>query len=74
VRRSRLVLERHDRIDVLVNNAGLVAGRRTLTEDGLELTMAVNHFARSAHELLLDRLQDPRGRVDHDASCAIAAA
>ncbi len=53
-----LLLERHDRIDVLVNNAGLVAGRRTLTADGLELTMAVNHFAPFLlTNLLLDRLE-----------------
>jgi retinol dehydrogenase-12 len=52
------LLERHERIDVLVNNAGLVAGRRTLTVDGLELTMAVNHFAPFLlTNLLLDRLK-----------------
>jgi retinol dehydrogenase 12 len=33
------------RIDVLVNNAGLVVAKRQLTPDGLELTMAVNHLA-----------------------------
>jgi retinol dehydrogenase-12 len=55
---ARLLLERHDRIDVLVNNAGLVAGRRKVTADGLELTMAVNHFAPFLlTNLLLDRLK-----------------
>jgi retinol dehydrogenase 12 len=53
-----LLLERHERIDVLVNNAGLVAGRRRLTPDGLELTMAVNHFAPFLlTNLLLERLK-----------------
>jgi retinol dehydrogenase 12 len=33
------------RIDVLINNAGLVMGRRELTEDGYEHTFAVNHLA-----------------------------
>ena len=33
------------RIDVLVNNAGLVVARRQLTADGFELTLAVNHLA-----------------------------
>jgi len=33
------------RIDVLVNNAGLVVGHRRLTADGLEWTFAVNHLA-----------------------------
>ncbi|HEX9034598.1 MAG TPA: SDR family oxidoreductase [Streptosporangiaceae bacterium] len=33
------------RLDVLVNNAGLRVGRRQLTADGLEHTLAVNHLA-----------------------------
>jgi NAD(P)-dependent dehydrogenase (short-subunit alcohol dehydrogenase family) len=33
------------RIDVLINNAGSVFARRTLTVDGLEATFAVNHLA-----------------------------
>jgi NAD(P)-dependent dehydrogenase (short-subunit alcohol dehydrogenase family) len=32
-------------IDVLVNNAGLVVGRREVTADGFEHTIAVNHLA-----------------------------
>ncbi len=45
-------------IDVLVNNAGLVAGGRRLTEDGLERTIAVNHLAPFLlTNLLLDRLR-----------------
>jgi retinol dehydrogenase 12 len=38
-------LARRPRIDVLINNAGLVLGRRQLTEDGYEQTFAVNHLA-----------------------------
>jgi NAD(P)-dependent dehydrogenase (short-subunit alcohol dehydrogenase family) len=34
-----------DRIDVLVNNAGLVAGQRRVTPDGFEHVFAVNHLA-----------------------------
>jgi retinol dehydrogenase 14 len=37
--------ERLNRLDVLVNNAGVDVGRREVTEDGLELTFAVNHLA-----------------------------
>jgi NAD(P)-dependent dehydrogenase (short-subunit alcohol dehydrogenase family) len=39
------VAARYPRIDVLVNNAGLIAGPRTLTTDGHELTFQVNHLA-----------------------------
>ena len=39
------VLDRYRRVDVLVNNAGAVYSRRRLTEDGVELTWAVNHLA-----------------------------
>jgi len=35
---------RHDRIDVLVNNAGGVWVKREVTEDGLERTFAVDHL------------------------------
>ncbi len=38
-------LSQRPRIDVLINNAGLVVGRRELTEDGYEHTFAVNHLA-----------------------------
>jgi retinol dehydrogenase 12 len=52
------LLERHERIDVLVNNAGLVSRRRRVSEDGYELTFAVNHLAPFLlTNLLLDRLR-----------------
>jgi NAD(P)-dependent dehydrogenase (short-subunit alcohol dehydrogenase family) len=35
---------RHDRLDLLVNNAGGVNKSRRLTVDGLEMTFAVNHL------------------------------
>src|SRR5690242_2486020 len=34
----------YDRLDVLVNNAGTVYSKRTLTSDGIEATFAVNHL------------------------------
>lgn len=37
--------ERFDRLDVLVNNAGLALPHRMLTEDGIEMVFAVNHIA-----------------------------
>jgi NAD(P)-dependent dehydrogenase (short-subunit alcohol dehydrogenase family) len=39
------VLARHDRLDVLINNAGVIMTRRQLTADGLETTFATNHMA-----------------------------
>jgi NAD(P)-dependent dehydrogenase (short-subunit alcohol dehydrogenase family) len=38
------VLARYDRLDVLVNNAGVISVRRQLTADGLETTFATNHL------------------------------
>ncbi len=39
------VERRFDRLDVLINNAGIDVGRREVTQDGLELTFAVNYMA-----------------------------
>lgn len=36
---------RYQHLHVLINNAGLTKKERTLTEDGLEMTLAVNHLA-----------------------------
>jgi retinol dehydrogenase 14 len=38
------VLAKYDRLDVLVNNAGLATRRREITEDDIERTFAVNHL------------------------------
>ena len=39
------ILDRHQQIHILVNNAGLFSPRRELTADGYEMTIAVNHLA-----------------------------
>ena len=36
--------DRYDRLDVLINNAGAVFGKRQTTPDGFERTFAVNHL------------------------------
>jgi NAD(P)-dependent dehydrogenase (short-subunit alcohol dehydrogenase family) len=62
------VLTGYDRLDVLVNNAGLIAPRLQLSADGYELTLAVNHLAPFLlTNLLLDRL---RASADPDKSGA----
>lgn len=51
--------ERHDRLDVLANNAGLVQSKRTETEDSIETTLAINHLAPFLlTNLLLERLEE----------------
>jgi retinol dehydrogenase-14 len=51
------LLAAYPRIDVLVNNAGTVFDKRTVTRDGNEATFQVNHLAGFLlTELLLDRL------------------
>jgi NAD(P)-dependent dehydrogenase (short-subunit alcohol dehydrogenase family) len=52
------VLARYPRLDVLVNNAGAMHATRQVTQDGIELTWAVNHLAPFLlTTLLLDRLK-----------------
>lgn len=46
---------RTDRIDALINNAGIYEARRHITPDGFERTFAVNHLA---HFLLTNLLHD----------------
>jgi retinol dehydrogenase 12 len=51
-------LAAHERLDVLVNNAGLTTARFTLSADGYELVLAVNHLAPFLlTNLLLERLK-----------------
>lgn len=42
---AREIAAAETRIDVLVNNAGAVFSRRSVTEDGLERTFALNHMS-----------------------------
>lgn len=39
------IIDRCERLDVLVNNVGVMCGKRTLSADGIEMTFAVNHLA-----------------------------
>lgn len=52
------VLSKYEQLHVLVNNAGAYLGKRTLTEDGLETTFALNHLGYFLlTNLLLDLLK-----------------
>lgn len=63
---------RHQRLDLLLNNAGLYMGQRQLSSDGFEMTFAVNHLAHFLlTNLLLDLLKaSGPSRVVHVSSDA----
>ena len=75
-------LERYDRLDVLINNAGLFPAKQRKTDDGFEMQFGVNHLAPFLlTNLLLDCLKasapsrivtvtsmlHKKGKVDFDA-------
>ena len=65
--------ETYPKIDVLINNAGLLAGKeRTTTHDGFETTFGVNHLAPFLlTHLLLDKVvASGRGNIINVASHA----
>ena len=66
------LLDRTERIDVLVNNAGLVLSDRQVTVDGFEATFATNHLGPFLlTRLLTDRLvESAPARVVNVASTA----
>jgi NAD(P)-dependent dehydrogenase (short-subunit alcohol dehydrogenase family) len=71
-RLAQEIRNRYPTLDVLVNNAGAMHTPRQLSEDGIELTWAVNHLAPFLlTTLLLDRLEAaPAGRIVTTASDA----
>lgn len=64
VRDVAVRLARRERIDVLMNNAGLYLPERQRSPEGHEMMLAVNHLAPFLlTHLLLDSLKAARGRV-----------
>ena len=56
------LVDRHDRIDLLVNNAGIMYTPFATTEDGFEQQIGVNHLGHFAlTALLLPRMADVEG-------------
>ena len=42
---SRFVLFQEEKLDVLINNAGVMNCRKSLTNDGIETQLETNHMA-----------------------------
>ncbi len=65
------LLETHPSIDVVAHNAGTMIGKRTITEDGHELTLQVNYLAPFLlQHLLHDRLSTSGAHVVVTSSLA----
>jgi NAD(P)-dependent dehydrogenase (short-subunit alcohol dehydrogenase family) len=72
MQRVGAALAAEPRLDILINNAGALFNTRQLTEDGLEMTFALNHMSYFViTHLLLEKLKaTPGARIVSTASGA----
>jgi NAD(P)-dependent dehydrogenase (short-subunit alcohol dehydrogenase family) len=72
---SEAFRQRYPRLDVLINNAGIFAPAREITEDGYETTYQVNYLSQFyLTQLLLDKLKkSAQGRIINLSSSVYAA-
>jgi retinol dehydrogenase 14 len=65
---------KYDKLDVLINNAGVYMNKREFSKDGFEMTFAVNHLAHFLlTHLLMDMIEkSENGRILNVASMAHA--
>jgi NAD(P)-dependent dehydrogenase (short-subunit alcohol dehydrogenase family) len=68
---AKQIQQKYPRLDVLVNNAGGAALARTLSADGIEMTLAANHLGAALLTLLLlDLLKaSAQSRIVNVSSC-----
>ncbi|HQD25916.1 MULTISPECIES: SDR family NAD(P)-dependent oxidoreductase [Methanoculleus] len=66
------IAKKHDRLDVLINNAGVFMPKREVSPDGIEMTFAVNYLAQVllTHELLPLLRRSAPARIVNVASIA----
>lgn len=59
------IIKEEARIDILINNAGMMGGKKTITENGIEQHWAANHFGHFLlTNLLLNHIKkSPQGRI-----------
>lgn len=61
---AREFTQRHPRLDVLINNAGVNTSEQSYTQEGIDLIFGVNHVAHFLlTHLLLDSLRAAVGRI-----------
>ena len=67
---SKTIVEKHEKLDVLINNAGVYNVPNSVTQDGLDIRFAVNTIAPYLLTKLLLPLFEKSGRVINVSSAA----